>query len=111
MPDTAERWRTLLGSLTDEELDRYREIAGDQVRRELEHGWLQVALVGLALGSAAWVVRGLILGIYGRSALLTLGLSAALGYWPYRKAKTRRLWRAHGAAVLAEQARRRSVAN
>jgi hypothetical protein len=101
----------LLGSLTDEELDRYSEIAGDQLQHELRHRWLQLALAGLALGSAVWVMRGLLLGHYGGMALLALGLSAVLGYWPYRKARTRRLWRAHRTAVLAEQTRRRSAAS
>jgi hypothetical protein len=111
MPDTGERWRAFLGTLTDEELERYREIAGDQVNRELKHRWLQLALAGLALVAAAWFMSGIILGVYWVSAILILGLSAALGYWPYRRARTRRLWQAHCAAVQAEQARRRSVAN
>ena len=111
MPDTAERWRAFLGALTDEELERYREIAGDQLKRELQHRWLQLALAGLALMAAAWFMSGLILGVYWLTAILILGLSAALGYWPYRRAKSRRLWQAHCAAVQAEQARRRSVAS
>jgi hypothetical protein len=110
MPDTAERWRAFLGTLTDEELERYREIVGDQLNHEREHRWLQIALAGLALAAAVWFMSGLFRGVYWVSAILMLGLTAALGYWPYRRAKSQRLWLAHRAAVEAEQARRRSGA-
>ena len=40
MPDTADRWRAFLSALTDEELERYRQIVGDQIAHELQHGWL-----------------------------------------------------------------------
>jgi hypothetical protein len=36
-------------------------------------------------------------------------LSCALGYWPYRQAVVRRLWRRHVLAVEHEQARRRTT--
>jgi hypothetical protein len=106
MPSTAEAWEGLLGSLSDDELARYGEIARDQVARELQHRWLQAAFAVGALGSGLWTTWGVILAGFRGSALLTLGLAAALGYWPYRKAKTRRLWRVHCDAVRAEQARR-----
>ncbi len=109
MPNTAERWRAFLSALTDEELEGYRRIVGDQIGRELEHGWLQIALVGLALIVAIWFTSGLIFGVYWAFAILLLGLAAALGYWPYRRAKSRQLWQSHSLAVEAEQARRRSV--
>jgi len=111
MPDSAERWQAFLSALTDEELERYREIAADQVKRETKDRWLQLVLAGLALAAAAWFLGELVLGVYWVSAILILGLSAALGYWPYRRARTRRLWQAHCAAVRAEQERRRSVAS
>ena len=109
MPDTAERWRAFLSALTDEELERYRHIVGDQIARELQHGWQQVALAALALIAAIWFTSGLIFGVYWASAILLLGLAAALGYWPYRRAKSRQLWQSHSVAVEAEQARRRGA--
>jgi hypothetical protein len=109
MQDTAETWEGLLATLTDDELARYGEIARDQVGRELKHRWLQLALTFGAFGSGLWTTWGIILAGFRGSALLTLGLAAALGYWPYRKAKTRRLWKVHCDAVEAEQARRREA--
>jgi|GEM_PF-3032893 len=111
MRDTAERWRAILGALTDEELERYHEIVGDQLDHEREHIWLQITLAGLALLAAIWLMSGLLRGVYWLWAILMLGLTAALGYWPYRRARSRRLWLAHRAAVEAEQARRRSKAD
>ena len=106
MQDTAETWEGLLATLTDDELASYGRIARDQVGRELKHRWLQVALAIGAVGSGLWTTWGIVLAGFRGSALLTLGLAAALGYWPYRKARTRRLWRVHCEAVVAEQARR-----
>ena len=106
MHDTSDGWHGLISGLTDEELTRYGEIAVDQKQREWRLGWLQVVLVLAAAGLVIWVIRLAALGHFDRSGLMILGLSAALGYWPYRKAKARWLWETHFEAVRAEQTRR-----
>ena len=99
-------WRGLLEVMSDEELRRYGAIALDQYDRELKYWWAQVVLVGGVLVTIGLLARGLVLSGVGRLGLLGLGFSWALGYWPYRSAKTRALWWGHYKAVLAEQARR-----
>lgn len=110
MPNTddGEGWRALLGALTDEELARYGEIAGDQVRLERERWRLQVLLV---IGALVVFVAGVVILYKGGvtfAGLATVGLSAALGYWPYQKARMRRLWTGHRQAVETELEGRRS---
>ena len=106
--DTAEAGQELLGLLSDDELARYGEIAADQVTQELERRWLQGALGIAALGSGLWGAWGFIAAGLGRTGVLAMGVAAALGYWPYRKARTRALWKRHCEAVSAEQERRRN---
>lgn len=93
-------------SLTDEELSRYGQIAMDQYRREARLWWAQGIVSLAAVAWAFWGVHGLVTERCERLALLTLGLSAVLGYWPYRKARSRRLWWGHYLAVTEEQGRR-----
>jgi hypothetical protein len=93
-------------SLTDEELSRYGQIAMDQYRREARLWWAQGLVTLAALGWTLWAIHGLVTERCERLALLMLGLSAVLGYWPYRKAKSRRLWWGHYVAVTEEQGRR-----
>ncbi|MEZ5842661.1 MAG: hypothetical protein R3D27_02865 [Hyphomicrobiaceae bacterium] len=107
-PGTTEAWLGLLSHLSDDELARYGEIARDQRRLEWRHAWAQGLCFVAAIGVAAWAVARMVTDGLSRQALLALGLAAALGYWPYRKAKVRRLWGGHCRAVAAEQARRRS---
>jgi hypothetical protein len=94
--------------LTDDELARYGQIANDQYRREVRLWGAQAVVCIAAIGAAVWGLRWLLWVGSGRLALLTLGLSAMLGYWPYRKAKSRRLWWGHYQAVVEEQQRRMS---
>ena len=102
-------WLGLLSSLTDDELDRYGEIAADQRRLEWQHGWAQVLCVAGSLASLGWLVRECMMnGLTWRGGIV-LGLAAALGYWPYRKAIVRRLWGKHCKAVAREAAQRRAV--
>jgi hypothetical protein len=107
MQDTVE-WDGLLGAMTEEELTRYQQIAGDQATHERKLLWLQVVLVVAAVGVLAWGVYGLATAGYSSRALLALGLSPVLGYWPYRKIRTRRLWAKHCRAIDAELERRRA---
>jgi hypothetical protein len=113
MPNIAEEapaagWSGLLSAMSNDELVRYGQIALDQYRRELRYWWAQGLLGLAAVGGAAIMLRGLVLWGYSGSGLLTLGLSALMGYWPYRSAKTRKLWWGHYTAVLEEQMRRLS---
>jgi hypothetical protein len=95
-------------SLTDDELTRYGQIATDQYRREARLWWAQGILSIVALAWAFWGIHGLLAANSARAGVLTLGLSVVLGYWPYRKAKSRRLWWGHCSAVQEEQRRRRA---
>ena len=101
-----EGWLQLLRSLTDEELNRYGDIARDQRNKELGHWWAQaLSVVGacVAFGCAVWAF------IVGESVMLTLLVAlvaTVLGIWPYHKAKMRGLWDKHCKAVAKEQARR-----
>lgn len=106
-PGTTEAWLGLLSYLSDDELARYGEIARDQLRIEWAHAWAQGLLVVAAIGVAAWAIARVVSEGLSRPAVLALGLAMALGYWPYRKAKVRRLWSGHCRAVAAEQKRRR----
>jgi hypothetical protein len=106
-PNIAEPVAGLLGDLTDDELARCAEIARDQMRRELRNWWVQILFACGAVASVVWMGWGLIVSGVSRSTLLPLGLSAVLGYVPYRKAKVRSLWQRHCDAVEAEQERRR----
>jgi hypothetical protein len=107
-PATGEAWLALVRSLTDDELARYGQIANDQYRREVRWWWAQALLCLAAGGAVLWALRSLFLAGSGRLALLMLGFSALLGYWPYRKAKSRRLWWGHYQTVVEEQQRRLS---
>ena len=103
---TAEGWLQLLSHLSDEELTRYAEIAHDQRRLEWRNGWAQGLCVVIAIGLGAWAIARMVTDGLSRQVVLVLGLAAAVGYWPYRKAKVRRLWAGHCKAVAEEQKRR-----
>lgn len=96
----------MLQSLTDEELDRYGEIAADQRNSELGHWWAQafsVVCACIALGCAIWAFM---IGA-GLWIVLPMALVAfLLCVWPYQKAKMRGLWDKHCKAVAREKARR-----
>jgi len=95
--------------LSADELSRYGQIAHDQYVRERRFVWAQALVLLVALGSVFATSRGLILWGYSRTGVLALGLSALLGYWPYRGAKVRRLWWRHYRAVHDELERRKSA--
>ena len=109
IPVTREGWQSFLASLSAEELTRYGQIAHDQYVRERRFVWAQALMLVLAVGSVFASSRGLILWGYSRTGVLALGLSALLGYWPYRGAKVRRLWWRHYRAVNDELERRKSA--
>lgn len=102
----AETWRGLLGVLTDDELAKYGEVAQDQIDRELRWRKAQIAAAVAAGALMVWVLIRLFDTGAERALFYTLGLAAALVYWPYRGRRTRRLWQGHSAAVKAEQSRR-----
>ena len=107
--DDATGWLGLLSSLTDDELRRYGEIAADQRQLEWKYGWAQMLCVAGVLASLVWLGREcMVNGLTWRSGAI-VGLAAALGYWPYRKAIVRRLWGKHCKAVAHEAAQRRAV--
>ncbi|MFM1816592.1 MAG: hypothetical protein RLZ98_3287 [Pseudomonadota bacterium] len=111
MPSTVEPegWRELLADMTEEELVRYGEIAGDQIRLEWQQGWLQVLAAVAALGLSAvglWLMLAGGMPVVGAAMV---GLAVALGYWPYSKAKMRRMWGGHVEAVEAELSGRRAT--
>ena len=102
-------WLDLLSSLTDDELDRYGEIAADHRRLEWQHGWAQMLCIAGSLASLGWLVRECMMnGLTWRGGII-LALAAALGYWPYRKAIVRRLWGKHCKAVAREAAQRQTL--
>jgi hypothetical protein len=106
--DDAEGWHGLLGALTDDELARYGEIAADQRRQEWRHAWAQLLMSGASVACLAWAVRSFAMSGLTWGGAASVVLSCALGYWPYRQAVVRRLWRRHVLAVEHEQARRRA---
>jgi hypothetical protein len=113
MPNTDDQpdWLQLLTSLTDDELRQYSEIANDQRRLEWQHGWAQLLCVVASLALLVWFGRECLLNGPSWRGASILGLAAAFGYWPYRKAIVRRLWRRHIKAVAREAADRRQAGN
>ncbi|MEL6299657.1 MAG: hypothetical protein AAFQ45_13915 [Pseudomonadota bacterium] len=96
-----------MGSLTDAELARYAEIVADQAALEWQRRTAQIACAVAAMALAATSVYLLALGTGGARTGLGFGaLGLGFGYWPYRKAKTRRLWKAHVTAIEQEVKRR-----
>jgi len=106
-PEAKDSWLNLLSFLSDAELVRYGEIVADQKRNEWRHG---AAQRGCAFGAAFVFAGGVWLywAGYGLVAPALIGATGlAMGYWPYRKAKVRRLWDGHMEAVAKEQQRRK----
>jgi hypothetical protein len=93
---------TLLRDLSDEELDQYARIADDQMRREDRLDWAQVAIGILAIATLVWTLFLTIQSGFDRGRAAAAGLASVTLYWPYRKAKARRIWREQ----RAERARR-----
>ena len=96
----------MLSSLTDDELNRYGEIAQDQRNLEYDRWWAQVLCMLAAGGGFVLAAREFWSGGNTRTAVALLIAAIAAGIWPYRKAKMRRLWNRHCRAVAQEQGRR-----
>ena len=106
--DDGNGWLKLLLSLSDDELDRYGQIAADQRLIEWQYGWAQMLCVVGSVASVGWFGREYMDdGLTWRVGAIA-GLAAALAYWPYRKAIVRRLWGKHCKAVARETAQRRA---
>ena len=106
--DDTSAWLELLSSLSDEELRRYGQIVADQRRLEWQYGWAQMICAIASVLALGWFARECMMyGLSWRGASI-LGLAAALGYWPYRKAFVRRLWAKHCKAVAREEAVRQA---
>ncbi len=101
----------LLRELSDEELDQYARLAADQVRRENRFAWAQVALALFSALTLVWTFFSAIGGGLDRARVAAVGLAGLMLYWPYRKAKSRRVWQRHIAATREEQARRAEAAS
>jgi hypothetical protein len=106
----ANGWLGLLSALTDEELDRYGEIARDQRNLEFEKAWAQGLCVIGAFIAFGFAVREVINQGVTQACVALLLAAAALGFWPYQKARMRWLWNQHCAAVAREKARRAATA-
>ena len=104
-------WLHLLSALTDDELDRYGEIARDQRDLEYDRWWAQVLCIVAACGAVALLAREVWIEGDTRTVVALMIAGVALSIWPYRKAKMRRMWNRHCAAVAREQARRKAGAN
>ena len=100
----------MLSSLTDDELGRYGEIARDQRDLEYDRWWAQILCIVAACGTLGLLVRQIWIEGDTRTAIVILVAAIALSIWPYRKAKMRRMWNRHCAAVAREQARREAGA-
>jgi hypothetical protein len=105
-PAAKASWLGLLSFLSDDELARYGEIAKDQEAIEGNLRWLQIASV--VVGTCLLVASGLVFssGASIGLAILLAGVGIAAEVWPYKKAKARKMWAGHAAAVKAEQKRR-----
>ncbi|MEL7048353.1 MAG: hypothetical protein AAFO75_05210 [Pseudomonadota bacterium] len=107
--ESGEGWRLLLGALTVDELQKYAEIASDQISKEQKWALGYLALLVISLGCLGWV--GLGIAKSGLTMMYGLGLALAglLAYWPYRSMKTKKLWRGHCDAVKIELAKRKTA--
>ncbi len=108
--DEAAAWLTLLSQLTDDELAQYGKIAEDQLRLEWQLRWLQMLCAIGASITLGLAIREFLDGAGARVIGMWVLATVALAYWPLQKARMRRMWRAHGRAVAAEQARRPAAA-
>ncbi|MGI9426943.1 MAG: hypothetical protein ACR2PA_27440 [Hyphomicrobiaceae bacterium] len=109
--DDAAHWLNLLSTLTDDELNRYGEIAQDQRNIEYDRWWMQVLCIVGAVCAFGWALRESLVSGGSRWVLLLLATSLALAIWPFRKARMRRMWNRHCQAVSREKARRQAVAD
>lgn len=108
MPNTDETsgWLKLLSSLSDDELSRYGEIARDQHALEYGNWWGQIGCMLASIAALVWGSWRLVVSGMTAETILAMVAAVVLGYWPWRKVRTRRLWQGHCEAVAREQARR-----
>ncbi len=107
MLNTGEDWRGLLGVLTEEELNQYGSMAMDQVRRETNRTLLNLLMLLTALALIAWAGWTIYhVGESGWLVYLALGLAGVFVYFPWRSAKTKKLWLGHYERVKQELDRR-----
>ncbi len=109
MQNTGEDWDQLLQVLTDEELKQYGQMALDQVALENRWAWAQAGLALVAVAVAGWGVWTGFKSGFGFGSLYWLVPLAIAIYWPYRSARTRRLWNVHFKTVNGELVRRKAV--
>ena len=109
--NSGEGWDELLKVLSDEELDQYAEMAMDQVRQERRWAWAQLILLAASMALTVWFVWRAARHGPDMSTLYAFALAIGLIYWPWRSAKTRRLWQGHCTAVKQEMARRHKDAD
>jgi hypothetical protein len=99
----------LLEALTEDEVARYLEMAGDQVRNEERRLWLQLTVGAGAVALLAYdAADGLANGVTSWHVAV-LAVALAMAYWPWRARACRRLWMGHVDAAKAELARRRAA--
>jgi hypothetical protein len=100
--------RELLKVLTDDELARYQSIASDQVHLEERLAALKVASAIVGAGVLILVGWHASAAGFGRWDIVGLCAGLAMGYWPWRVLKCRRMWQTHLDAARDEQTRRQT---
>jgi hypothetical protein len=98
--------RDLLKILTDEEVARYMGVARDQVALEEQGAAIKIGSALLGIGLLVFVGWHITQVGFGRWDIAGLGLAVAMGYWPWRVFKCRRLWLTHFDAARDELALR-----
>jgi hypothetical protein len=98
--------RDLLKVLTDDEVARYMGVARDQVALEEQGAAIKIGSAMLGVGLLVFVGWHIVQAGFGRWDIAGLGLAVAMGYWPWRVFKCRRLWLTHFEAARDELALR-----
>ena len=83
-----------------------RKLVDEIAAQAMAEGFLPAGCDINEAADGTFGAQGLVTDGLSRQVVLVLGLAAAVGYWPYRKAKVRRLWAGHCKAVAEEQKRR-----